>query len=214
MIDGWLKSDGAGLEDRIVAVNVNGSCVDAPLTDGSGYFSCTRDFSLGDAYNTSTTATATYTITASYDGGQPLTATAYANTLDGKSYAQCTTIQYGHKPSSNSTVLTVTPQSALATTSTNTTEQMKKEVEDGGWLTVWHEWSWWYPWYRMHSRCSAVEHCPLCPLPSDIRLLLAAFIPLVAFLLYRHFLHNVLGLSLVLGGGPNGAISCGCFLQQ
>jgi hypothetical protein len=153
VIDGWLMSDGAGLEGMIVAVSVNGSCVDAPSTDANGYFSCTRDFSLGGAYNsTSATETATYTITASYDGGQPLSATAYANTLEGTSYAQCTTIQYGHKPSSNSTVLTVTPQSAQATTPTKTPEEMQKEAEQSGWFKVDPEFSWWYPWFRLHYK--------------------------------------------------------------
>jgi hypothetical protein len=154
LIDGWLKSDGAGLGGMIVAVSVSGSCVGAPFTNGSGYFSCTRDFSLGGAYNsTSATETATYTITASYDGGQPLSATAYANTLEGTSYAQCTTIQHGHKPSSNSTILTVTPQSTQATTLTKTPEQMQQDAKNEG-LQLWGPDSFcpWPPFFKLHAK--------------------------------------------------------------
>jgi hypothetical protein len=29
---------------------------------------------------------------------------------------------------------------------------MQQEVEQGGGLSFWHEWSWWYPWYRLHVK--------------------------------------------------------------
>ena len=62
--------------------------------------------------------------------------------------------------------LTVEPQATQLTANSNTTatqstaqipppktpEEMQQEAEQGGGLSVWHEFSWWYPWYRMHVR--------------------------------------------------------------
>jgi hypothetical protein len=94
----------------------------------------------------------TYQIQAVFEGDQLKSATAYASTPNGTQYAVCTTIQYGFKPSSNSTMLTVTPQSTDAVTTTKTPEQMQQEAEQSGALQIWHEFTWWYPWYRMHIK--------------------------------------------------------------
>lgn len=69
---------------------------------------------------------------------------------NGTRYAVCTTIQFGYKPSANSTILTVEPQATHAETPTKTPEQMQKEAEQNGTLRIWHEFSWWFPWYRIH----------------------------------------------------------------
>jgi hypothetical protein len=29
---------------------------------------------------------------------------------------------------------------------------MQKDAQQGGWLNIWHEFSWWYPWYRLHFK--------------------------------------------------------------
>jgi hypothetical protein len=78
-------------------------------------------------------------------------ATAYSK-VNGTDYAVCTTIQYGYRPSSNSTMLTVEPQATQVVTTTKTPEQMQQEAQSGGWLSVYNEWSWWYPWYRLHAK--------------------------------------------------------------
>jgi hypothetical protein len=68
----------------------------------------------------------------------------------------CTTLQYfGFKPASNSTWLTVEPQSTEVMTSTKTPEQMQAEAESSGWLRVEPEFSWWYPWFRLHLKLNA-----------------------------------------------------------
>jgi len=91
-------------------------------------------------------------VEAVFEGDDPCSAIAYAFTPNGTEYAVCTTIQYGFKPSSNSTWLTVKPQSTEIVKSTETPEQLQEEAEQNGWLSTWHEWSWWYPWYRLHVK--------------------------------------------------------------
>jgi hypothetical protein len=93
-----------------------------------------------------------YNVQAVFEGDNPQNASAYAYTPNGTRYAICTTVQYGYKPASNATWLTVTPQSTQVMQATKTPEQMQQEAEQSGWLTVWHEFSWSYPWYRMHVR--------------------------------------------------------------
>ena len=91
-----------------------------------------------------------YRITASFDGDTPSNATAYAYTPNGTRYAVCTTIQFGYKPSSHIATLTVEPQATHTDTPTKTPEQLQKEAENSGWLSIYNEFSWWYPWYRLH----------------------------------------------------------------
>ena len=49
------------------------------------------------------------------EGDEPRNAAAYAFTPNGTQYAVCSTTQYGYKPASNSTWLTVALQSITAT---------------------------------------------------------------------------------------------------
>lgn len=79
-----------------------------------------------------------------------LTATAWANTLDGQQYPACTTVQYGYEPAFNTTTLTVSTPSTEVVSTVKSPEEMQKEAEDVGGFTVYHEFGWWYPWYRLH----------------------------------------------------------------
>lgn len=67
-------------------------------------------------------------------------------------YPVCTTIEYSYKPASNTTTVTVEPQSSKVAVPTKTPEQMQQEAEQKGWLKIWHEFTWWYPWYRLHIK--------------------------------------------------------------
>jgi hypothetical protein len=95
-----------------------------------------------------------FNVQAVFDGDEPCSATAYALTPNGTEYAVCTTIQYGFKPISNNTWLTVEPQSTQVMTTTKTPEQLQQEAEDSRWLSTRHEFTWWYPWYRLHLNMS------------------------------------------------------------
>jgi hypothetical protein len=143
MVGCWLKEGSQPLPNRQITLNINDTQLIA-VTGSDGSYSVTRDF---PAVNNAPT---TYTVTASFSGEDPLSASATATAPDGTSYAACTTAQFSLKPSSNSTVLTVTPQSTQALQATKSPEEMQKEAKDSGWLTVYNEFSWWYPWYRMH----------------------------------------------------------------
>lgn len=118
-----------------------------------GCFSFVHDF---PAVNNAGT---TYTVSVSYNGTNAVSVSATSITLGGSNYAMCTTIQYSNKPCSNSTVLTVDPQSTQATIPTKSSQEMQQEAEQSGALTIWHEFSWWYPWYRCHLRIN-------CTLPQ------------------------------------------------
>jgi hypothetical protein len=101
----------------------------------------------------------TYQIRAVFEGDNPCTATAYAKTPNGTSYAACTTIEYGYKPSSNSASVTVEAPTSVVTVPTKTPEQLQQEAKQKGWLKIRNEFTWWYPWYRMHF----VLNVPLQP---------------------------------------------------
>jgi len=75
---------------------------------------------------------ALHKIQAVFEGDDPCNATAYAYTPNGTKYAVCTTTQYGFKPSTNSTMLTVEPQATQVMQSTKTPEQMQKEAQQNG----------------------------------------------------------------------------------
>lgn len=87
---------------------------------------------------------------AGFENDKSCNATAYVATPNGTQYAVCTTIHYGFKPSSNSTMLTVEPHGTTATTPTKTPEELQQEAENSGSLRHEHEFSLWYPWYRLH----------------------------------------------------------------
>jgi hypothetical protein len=147
---GWLMSGSQPVCGRLVVLKINDTEVDlttvGPPDIGklAGFFGVMRDFPAVNNQNT------TYTVTASFNGENPISASATSTAPDGTSYAACTTTQFSLKPSSNSTVLTVTPQSSQATTPTKTPEEMQEEAEENGSLRVWHEFSWLPPWYRVH----------------------------------------------------------------
>jgi len=90
-------------------------------------------------------------IMAGFENDKSCNATAYVATPNGTQYAVCTTIHYGFKPSSNSTMLTVEPHGTTATTPTKTPEELQQEAENSGWLRPPEpEFSLWFPWVRLH----------------------------------------------------------------
>jgi hypothetical protein len=147
-----------------------------PLTDSNGYFCLSLD--LQPVNNQSKT----YIIIASFEDTsyQPFNCTAWAVTLDGQVYAECTTVHCGLKPSTNYAIVTVEPQATQITADEDMTvsqanetttqssaqvppqktpEEMQKEAEQSGWFWVRDEFTWDYPWYRMHY----VLNVPLPP---------------------------------------------------
>jgi hypothetical protein len=147
LVEGWLVCGSQGVPNENVTTTVNGESFQN-TTGPNGYFNLTLN--LQPECTNGTYQNTTYTITASFAGDQPLNATAYDNTLDGEQYPECTTVQNGYEPSSNSTVLTVTPQSTQAMVPTETPDQLKQSAQSSGWFRVYNEFSWWYPWYRLH----------------------------------------------------------------
>ena len=84
-----------------------------------------------------------YQIEAVFNGDNALNLTGLATLPNGTQYAVCTTLQYfGYKPAGNCTWLTVEPQSTQVMQQTKTPEQMQKEAQQSGWLSIWHEFSW------------------------------------------------------------------------
>jgi hypothetical protein len=144
-VDGWLQWGIQGVRDKTITVKVNDT-VYTLATNENGYFKTTLKLEPRDYKPT------TYMITATFEGDSPLNATAWTYTLDGQRFAACTTIQYGYKPSCNSTTVTVEPQATQETMSTKTPEQMQKEAEQSGWLRIEPEFSWWFPWFRLHYK--------------------------------------------------------------
>jgi len=143
VVRGWLKYGGSAVGSKPVTVMVNETKY-ILTTNQSGYFS--KSLTLLPRDNKQTL----YTVTASFEGDQAKNATAWAQTLDGQRYAACTAIQYGFRPSANSTTLTVQPQATQTATQTKTPEQMQQDAQNSGWLSIYNEFSWWYPWYRLH----------------------------------------------------------------
>jgi hypothetical protein len=141
LVGGSLKEGSQGVLGRQITLNINDTKL-AAITGVGGSFGVTRDF---PAVNNAPT---TYTITASFNGEDPLSASATATAPDGTSYAACTTTQFSLKPSSNSTVLAVTPQSTQATMLAKTPEEIQQEAKDKGVLSIRSEFSWWYPWFK------------------------------------------------------------------
>jgi len=72
-----------------------------------------------------------------YEGGDVENYMLYGLALDETQYTVCTTLQYfPYKPTSNTTTLTVEPQSTHVMRTTKTQEQLQQEAEDSGWLTT------------------------------------------------------------------------------
>ena len=145
MVEGWLRWNSNGVDGKTVTVKVNETAY-MLTTNQNGYFKTTLKLEPRGYKPT------TYMITATFEGDSSLNATAWTYTLDGQRFAACTTMQFGFKPSFNSTSLTVEPQATQETQPTKTPEQLQAEAEQSGWLTIWHEFSWWYPWYRCHLK--------------------------------------------------------------
>jgi hypothetical protein len=139
-----VDANGSGLSNQTVTLDVN--CTAYPLqTNVTGY--AMLHFAL-QPWDTSVNM---YQVLASFNRTNPRTPNLNMSDPCGTQYAVCTTIQYGYKPSSNATVLTVKPTSTdYIVTTANTPEQMQQEARQSGALTVYNEWSWWYPWYRLH----------------------------------------------------------------
>lgn len=144
-VSGRLLSEGSPVGNRPVGIYANGTLkANVTTVDYYGNFSVSLNL---PAINYEQTV---YNVQAEFDGDSPCNAVAYSTTPNGTQYAVCTTTQYGYKPSSNSTVLTVTPESTQTMTPTKTPGQLQQDAKDSGWLSVYGEWSWWYPWYRLH----------------------------------------------------------------
>jgi hypothetical protein len=112
----------------------------------------------------------TYNVTAIFGDEDARNVTVYGYTPNGTRYPVSTTIYYGLKPSVNSLSLTVEPpktevktapedmlqgnvtatQASVKIPPQKTPEQMQREAEQGGWLSIWPEFSWWYPWFKLH----------------------------------------------------------------
>lgn len=118
-IHGWLLSQSSGINNTRIKITINKTDYWAS-TNQSGYFSLSLN--LKPVNNNGTT----YTITASFEDTvtPPLSATAWAKTLDGQDYAACTTLQYGYKPAYNTTTLTISTQSTEVMTRTMAAEEI------------------------------------------------------------------------------------------
>jgi hypothetical protein len=94
-----------------------------------------------------------YNVVASFAGDSASTATATLTTINRTTYDVCTTTQYNtYEPCSNSTSITVTPQTTRGATTLESSKQMQQYAQSKGWLTFYNEWSWAYPWYRLHAK--------------------------------------------------------------
>ncbi|MDH5482273.1 MAG: hypothetical protein OEY22_05280 [Candidatus Bathyarchaeota archaeon] len=147
VLSGWLLSNSQGVANKPIEISVNGTVRETALTNGTGFFSLKLDLQPENA------SAATYSLEAVFEGEEPQSVTSYHHTSN-STLAVCTTFYYEYKPSSNTTSLTVSPQSTDTLAPTKTPEEMQAEAEQGEWLSIWHEFGWWYPWYRLHVKIS------------------------------------------------------------
>ncbi|MCW3980563.1 MAG: hypothetical protein NWF11_03715 [Candidatus Bathyarchaeota archaeon] len=144
-ISGSLSSYGEPVDGKHLKIYVNGTLEADVTTWLYGSFNVTLNLQPENNEQT------TYNVQAVFEGDDPCNATAYGFTPNGTRYAICSTIQYGYKPASNSTLLTVEPQTTQATQSTKTPEQLQQEAGQSGWLKPPKpEFSLFYPWFRLH----------------------------------------------------------------
>jgi 5-hydroxyisourate hydrolase-like protein (transthyretin family) len=92
-----------------------------------------------------------YIVRALFEGDNPQNATFFAFTPNGTCYSVCTTIQYGFKPASNSTSLTVEPQATQIAMPKKTPKQLEEEARAKGRLKTEPKFSWWYPWFWLQT---------------------------------------------------------------
>jgi hypothetical protein len=114
----------------------------------------------------------TYNVVASFAGDSASNATATMKTLNGTTYDVCTTTQYNsYEPSSNSTSITVTPQTTIGATTLMNPAQMQADAQSKGWLSIKNEFSWSYPWYRLCLNMTAMSppvELIIAPLALDV----------------------------------------------
>ena len=167
VVEGWLRRNGTGaaVSGKPITISVNDTRYGF-TTDQYGYFVLDRDFPPVEDQNT------TYTITALFEGDQPVNATAWAKTMDGTRFAACTTTQFGYKPAANSTSIRVEPPVTEKTVPTKSPEEMQKEAENDGSFYVKNEFGWWYPFYRLHLciNIPPLVEVIFAPLALDINL--------------------------------------------
>lgn len=138
------------LTGRQITVKINGTVHDGQCLTTDGYTGVAEFSGDFQAVNNSTT---TYTITASFAGDNPVSASANSTALDGSCYATCTTVKYnydattcGYETSSNCIVITVTPQSTQAI--------LSKGIGRNEGLQLWGPDSFclWPPFFKLHAK--------------------------------------------------------------
>ena len=144
-VSGKLLCGGQPVAGKQIIVKVNGTVLGDTVTLSDGSYSGTLYLPAVDNEPTN------YQVEFAFYGDNAQNLTGNAFLPNGTQYAVCTTLQYfSYMPAANCTWVTVEPQTAHATASTQTPEELEQEARSGGALSVWHEFSWWYPWYRMH----------------------------------------------------------------
>jgi hypothetical protein len=142
-----LLSDGSVVTSpKTITLKLNSTVYSNTTTDGVAKFML---------YLTPPTGgNLTYNVVASFNGDSASTATATMTTLNGTTYDVCTTTQYNTlEPSSNSTAITVTPQTTLGATTLMNPAQMQADAETKG-LNAWgpDSFSIFPPFFKMHAR--------------------------------------------------------------
>jgi len=150
----WVERSSTSLEHTFYAKLLDagtGAVLNQPIrldVNGTIY---NMEYENGVAERVLWLEVARYKVQATFDGTNPQTANATAKNPYGEPYAACTTIQYGFRPSSNSTMLTVEPQATLAMTATKTQEQMQAEAQQNGWMKPPEpRFDLFFPWFRLH----------------------------------------------------------------
>ena len=140
-----LLHGSSGVSDRVVKLKLNqteyGNTTDA---DGLAQFVL---WLSPQAENNQTN----YNVVASFEGDVTSLATASFTLPNGTQYNICTTIQYdSFKPSSNSTSITVRPQTTEGATTLISQEQLEADARANGQLRTEPRFSLGYPWLRLH----------------------------------------------------------------
>jgi hypothetical protein len=167
VVSGWLLCDGSPVDHEPIEVKVNGNSLGYVETGPDGSYSFWIVLQPVDNKQTS------YQVELVYHGSNTLNLTLYETTPDDTEYAVCTTLQYfPYKPASNTTWLTVEPQSTQIMQLTKTPEQMQADAEAEGWLKPPRPWfSWWYPWFRLYYTLvyngNAILDVGLSPIGGD-----------------------------------------------
>jgi len=144
------NSTGMGVAGRTITLKLNSTYMvkTSGPTNATGWANVTIPLSP-QANNNATV----FNVVASFSGDSASTATASMTTLNGTTYDVCTTTQYNTlEPSSNSTSITVTPQTTTGATTLMGQEQMEANAKASGQLSVYNEFSLLPPWYRLHVR--------------------------------------------------------------